>query len=219
MHHFKHEIYIFNVGPCSSQLCFSLPECIYLQPARSIYKQSQSCGWSTYPPDVPPPRNEALLRACYWLIALNKALLNPYVWCGYVRGIGWPAIRTGLQSFTFSTWIFHHYISIFSQLLGVKRQLPGILGDLEIGGKTLGLTFHEILVHAFLHVKTSFLNWLVVILDCGFFHWLISYLHVFSYIGWTIRVWPNDVETSRIGWITIMLSPFQKWYLHKSWKP
>ena len=40
------------------------------------------------PPPTYPPRNKALLRAYYPLVSLNKALLNPYFWGGYVRG-GW----------------------------------------------------------------------------------------------------------------------------------
>ena len=38
------------------------------------------------PPNVPPPRNKALLRAYSPLVSLNKALLSPYFWGGYVRG-------------------------------------------------------------------------------------------------------------------------------------
>ena len=200
---------------CRSVYTFNLPD---------LFTNSHNlmAGQPT-PPNVPPPRNEALLRACYWLVSLNKALSNPYVWCGYVRGIGWPAIRTVLQSFTFSTWIstiIHFFAtawrktpaSRYTWRLGNWWKNPWLDIPWDPGSCIFACQnklFNQIVAF----------GWLVVILDCGFFQWLISYLHVFSCIGWTIHVWPNDVETSRIGWITIVLSPFQKWYLHKSWNP
>ena len=52
-------------------------------------------GWSTYPPNVPPPEIAGLMiRACWPLASLNKALLSPYFWGGtlYSGGVGWLAM-------------------------------------------------------------------------------------------------------------------------------
>ena len=49
----------------------------------------------------PPPRNKALLRAYEPLVSLNKALLNPYFWGGYVKGGGRLTGHDVVPSFSF----------------------------------------------------------------------------------------------------------------------
>ena len=53
--------------------------------------------YSTYTPL--PPRNKALLGACYPLVSISKGLLNPYFWGEYVggSGLGWPVIMVTIE--------------------------------------------------------------------------------------------------------------------------
>lgn len=55
------------------------------------------------PPDVPPPRNKALLRAYYPLVLINKVLSNPYFWAVYVRCDEWVWPQTLLAG-CWSEW-------------------------------------------------------------------------------------------------------------------
>ena len=50
-------------------------------------------GWSTYPLQHTPLRNKALIRPYEGKPMVNKDLIRPDFWVGYVRGIGWLAIK------------------------------------------------------------------------------------------------------------------------------
>ena len=52
------------------------------------------------PPNVPPPE----IRAYLGLVSLNKALLNPYFWGGYVARGGW---LNSHDHFRISGWVLN----------------------------------------------------------------------------------------------------------------
>ena len=70
------------------------------------------------PPNVPPPRNKALLRVSYWsLVSLYEALLSLCFYRGYVELLGW---YLGDVSFVFeedSNLVAWCYIYIYLELV------------------------------------------------------------------------------------------------------
>ena len=91
------------------------------------------------PPNVPtPPRNKGLIRAYQPLVSLNKALLNPYFWGGYVARGG----RLAGHEFTILPQVFQP-LSKVSQF--ATKVATDCLNDLESIWKAPGNnTIHRI---------------------------------------------------------------------------